>query len=279
MSQHQHVPPLEQVRHVTHVSVAFVDRQSVVEPGNPNYSPWINVTELRQQFMPGTKILLAIGGWGETWLFPWAARDQKRREAFAENVDRMVTAFGADGVDLDWEYPGGNGEDYKTRPNRDRKWEIEAYPLLLATLRAALGPRKLISAAVPGRLEDMIAFTRRTVPRIMNHVDFLNVMTYDLMNRRDNVTGHHSGVGNSIEALDAYIAAGAAPQRLNLGFAFYVKWFETEHGACDVCDSRGCRSVLTSICSGQTTHRLSHSLDGGPSGRPRPWQERSFFVE
>ena len=205
-----------------------------MDPPIEKHFLWANVTELRKKFMPGTKFLIAIGGWGETELFSWAARNESTREAFADNVVRMVKAFGADGIDLDWEYPGGNGEDYKKYPNRDRKWEVEAYPLLLAVLRAKLGPRKIISAAVPGKMVDMIAFKRRTLPRIMNHVDFLNVMTYDLMNRRDNVTFHHSGIANSIETIDAYIAAGAAPQKLNLGLAFYVKWFKTEPGACKV---------------------------------------------
>jgi GH18 family chitinase len=90
----------------------------------------------------------------------------------------------------------------------------------------------VISAAVPGLPRDMMAFDSQTVPRIMRHVDFLNVMTYDLMNRRDTTTRHHTGITNSLEAVDAYVSAGAAPQRLNLGFAFYVKWFKTTHTAC-----------------------------------------------
>lgn len=117
-------------------------------------------------------------------------------------------------------------------PNKAKEWEIGAFPLLLAELRQALGPKMTISAAVPGLPRDMMAFSSLTVPRIMRHVDFLNVMTYDLMNRRDNVTRHHTAILNSLEALDAYISAGAAPQRLNLGFAFYVKWFKTTHEAC-----------------------------------------------
>src|SRR5690349_10839191 len=99
-------------------------------------------------------------------------------------------------------------------------------------MRVALGPNKIISVAVPGLKRDMLAFTRDTVPRIMRHVDFLNVMTYDLMNRRDTVTKHHTGVELSLEAVDAYVSAGAAPQRVNLGFAFYTRYFKTEHDAC-----------------------------------------------
>lgn len=91
----------------------------------------------------------------------------------------------------------------------------------------------------------MLAFTRHTVPRIMRHLDFLNVMTYDLMNRRDSVTKHHTGVQLSLEAIDAYVAAGAAPQDLNLGFAFYTKYFRTEHFACAARSSPiGCPTLV-----------------------------------
>lgn len=137
----------------------------------------------------------------------------------------------------------GNGEDYKQVPNSVKAWEITAYPLLLSALRAALGPDMIISAAVPGLKRDMLTFTRETVPRIMRHVDFLNVMTYDLMNRRDIVTKHHTGVELSLEAVDAYVSAGAAPQKLNLGFAFYTKYFKTERDACALSSPVGCPTL------------------------------------
>lgn len=142
-----------------------------------------------------------------------------------------------------YRYGSGNGEDYKSVPNEVKAWEIDAYPLLLAELREALGPKKLISAAVPGLPRDMLAFTRDTVPRIMQSLDFLNVMTYDLMNRRDTITKHHSGVDGSLTALDAYIENGAAPASLNLGFAFYVKYFRTEHHLCQG-SPIGCPTLL-----------------------------------
>jgi GH18 family chitinase len=137
----------------------------------------------------------------------------------------------------------GNGEDYKQIPNSERAWEVEAYPLLLADVRAALGPTTLISSAVPGLERDMMAFTPDTTPKMLSHLDFLNVMTYDMMNRRDTVTRHHTGVSLSMAAIDAYISRGAPPEKLNLGFAFYTKWFKTVH--CE--DNRhpiGCPTLL-----------------------------------
>jgi len=148
------------------------------------------------------------------------------------------------GVDIDWEYPGGNGEDYKQIENSEKEWEIEAYPKILSEIRSALGPDKLISAAVPGLRRDMLAFTKDTVPKISASLDFFNIMTYDLMNRRDNITKHHTGVELSLDAIDAYLENGVPPQKANLGFAFYVKWFKTDpQGGCAE-NPVGCRTAL-----------------------------------
>ena len=80
----------------------------------------------------------------------------------------------------------------------------------------------------------MMAFTKRAVPSIIASLDFLNVMTYDLMNRRDNITKHHTGIEGSLTAMNAYEDAGVPLDKMNLGFAFYIKWFRTDpQGGCD----------------------------------------------
>ncbi|MCJ1466149.1 hypothetical protein MMC07_004768 [Pseudocyphellaria aurata] len=202
------------------------------------------VEKVRSQLASGTKVMVAIGGWGDTKGFSEAARTKEGRKIFAENVGRMVKAVGPDGVDIDWEYPGGNGEDYKQNPNSEKAWEISAYPKLLAQIRSVLGDEKLISAAVPGLRRDMLAFTKHTVPEINASLDFFNVMTYDLMNRRDTVTKHHTGLELSLNSVDAYAENGVPADKMNLGFAFYVKWFQTDpKGGCDT-SPIGCKTML-----------------------------------
>jgi len=40
-------------------------------------------------------------------------------------------------------------------------------------------------------------------------------MSYDLMNRRDNVTKHHSSVADSAETIENYLGIGAPPEKIN----------------------------------------------------------------
>lgn len=77
-------------------------------------------------------------------------------------------------VDVDWEYPGGNGEDYKQIPNDQKVQEIENFPKLLQEIKTAIGDKEL-SIAVPGKEGDMIAFTAEQVPKINEIVDHVNV--------------------------------------------------------------------------------------------------------
>ena len=50
--------------------------------------------------------MVAIGGWGDSLGFEEAARDDASRKRWASRVAEMIDATGADGVDIDWEYPG-----------------------------------------------------------------------------------------------------------------------------------------------------------------------------
>lgn len=77
-------------------------------------------------------------------------------------------------TDIDYEYPGGNGADWKQVPNSARAFEIAAFPPFLSKIKAAIGEKEL-SIAVPGRRVDMIAFTAEQTPKINEIVDHVNV--------------------------------------------------------------------------------------------------------
>ncbi|KAF2108101.1 glycoside hydrolase superfamily [Lophiotrema nucula] len=244
--QHNVVPDSSLVTSITHVVLAFMQSATFNQPDPSSWPLFTTVEDTRSRFAKGTVVMVAIGGWGDTAGFSEAAKSDGSRRLFAKNVKAMIDHTGADGVDIDWEYPGGNGEDYLRVPNDEKAWEIDAYPKLLAEIRTAIGSSKLISAAIPGLPRDMIAFTAETVPVIDQYVDHFNIMTYDLMNRRDNITKHHAGIVLSLEAINTYLSRGIPASKANLGFAFYVKWFKTDPDAHANCSAKpvGCATVL-----------------------------------
>lgn len=211
------------------------------------------LSDVRALFSNGTKVCMAIGGWGDLDGFRVGAATHASRSAYASNVASTLARLGYDCIDVDWEYPGGNGYDYKQVPNSDLTSEITTYPLFLEAIKAAIGPNKELSIAVPGLERDMIAFTANTVPRISAAVDFVNVMTYDLMNRRDTATKHHTDVNGSLSTIETYIANGMDPAKMNLGLAFYAKYFTLAANTTCTDGPIGCPIALAEDAEGQDT--------------------------
>lgn len=254
------LPGTNQTQEIDHAIMAFAPTKIFNSDSPPSFQPFESPETMRSRFSPNTKLMIAIGGWGDTAGFSAGAKDDTTRARFAKNVASMLDANGFDGVgkshstnyhapysshtttDIDWEYPGGNGQDYKQIPNSDKVSEIQTYPMFLAAVKKAIG-NKTLSIAVPGRKQDMIAFTKEQGPKIFESVDMINVMAYDLMNRRDNVTSHTTSVEGSLDTINNYLAIGADPAKLNLGFPYYAKWFTTDPNS--DCDTHplGCKVV------------------------------------
>ncbi|KKK12489.1 hypothetical protein AOCH_006590 [Aspergillus ochraceoroseus] len=237
---------------IDHVIMAFAESILFTNPTPANYTPFASVESMRARFDPGTKFSLAIGGWGDNAGFDLAVTNDTTRRRFAKNVAQTLDRLGFDGVDIDWEYPGGNGADYRQVPNSKKTGEINQFPKLLHEIRSAIG-KKVLSVAVPGLRRDMIAYTPEEAPKIWEVVDFVNVMAYDLMNRRDNITKHHTDVQGSLEAVDAYLELGLKPSKVNLGFAFYAKYFKTAPGYNCTATPLGCPTAELEAPDGSDT--------------------------
>ncbi|CAG8974524.1 hypothetical protein HYALB_00005794 [Hymenoscyphus albidus] len=240
---------------VDHVIMAFANSSLFTTSPPGVYTPFEPVETMRARFDPGTKVSIAIGGWGDTAGFSEGAKTEESRATYAANVADMLNSLGFDGVDCDWEYPAGNGEDYLRNPNSGKVDEIETYPLLLKAIKQAIGDKEL-SLAVPGKKVDMIAYTPEKTPAIWESSDFVNIMTYDIMNRRDNITKHHTSVKDSKDVVDYYLDVLALPaEKTNLGIAFYAKYFTTDPAfPCET--GLGCRTVL-----------LENPTDGSDTGK------------
>lgn len=213
---------------ITHVIMAFANSSLFVPETAGTYEPFMPVSDVRALFDNGTQLGIAIGGWADTDGFSKGAMTAETRKAWAQNVAQMADDLDFDFVDIDWEYPGGNGADYKQIPNANKTTEITTYPLFLQAVKDELVPKnKWLSIAVPGLEGDMIAYTAYQAPAIFAAVDMVNIMAYDLMTRRSNATAHHTSVQGSLAAVNNYLDLGVPASKLNLGLAYYAKFFQT----------------------------------------------------
>lgn len=94
-------------RDITHVALAFMNSDVFnSDQAAPDFPLFTTVEEVRSKFHPGTKVMIAIGGWGDSQGFEKASKDANSRKRWCSNVTKMIQQTGADGVDIDWEYPG-----------------------------------------------------------------------------------------------------------------------------------------------------------------------------
>lgn len=97
--QHPIIPSASLVSQITHVALAFMPSSLFNSATPPSSFPlFMTVKEVRTKFAEGTKIMVAIGGWGDTEGFEAAARSVQSIEVWARNVKVMVEVTGADGM-------------------------------------------------------------------------------------------------------------------------------------------------------------------------------------
>lgn len=96
-SQHPIVPKPPLVSDITHIALAFMHSSIFNKPEVSEWPLFTTVETVRSHFSPGTAIMVAIGGWGDTAGFEVAAKTETSRRLFARNVKKMVEETGADG--------------------------------------------------------------------------------------------------------------------------------------------------------------------------------------
>jgi chitinase len=184
-----------------------------------------------KQAKPSLQVAIAVGGWGAGG-FSEAAATTAGREAFARSAARLVKDHGADGIDVDWEYPGRVDAGIAASP-ADRV----NFTLLLKELRAALDAAAgegrhytLTIAAAEGPFAEGI-----DIAAVEPYLDWFNLMTYDFVNSMTPTTGHHAGIypsrlappgARTVDgAVREYLAAGVPAKKLLIGAAFYGREF------------------------------------------------------
>jgi GH18 family chitinase len=93
------VPDASLVSEITHVALAFMTPAvfNQPDPATASFPFFTSVDAIRSKFATSTKVMVAIGGWGDTKGFSIGVATQESRKLFAQNIKQMVESTGADG--------------------------------------------------------------------------------------------------------------------------------------------------------------------------------------
>jgi chitinase len=176
-----------------------------------------------QRKHPHIKTLISIGGWGGSGGFSDAALTPVAREKFARSCAAFMIKHRFDGIDIDWEYPGGGGPAGAQSRPEDR----QNFTSLLAELRHHIDvfgkmDRRhfLLTIAAPAGNQ----YKRIELDLIHPLLDFLNLMTYDFAGPWSKTTGFNAPLFGEMSAdtsVKNYLAAGVPREKLVLGVPFY----------------------------------------------------------
>lgn len=160
--------------------------------------------------------------------FSAMAKSDEYRKAFAQDCKAFLVTWGIDGIDIDWEFPGISWSGHACDPAVD----VDNFTLLMKQLRETLGTQYLLTYA--GYIDNMKITTGGykfiNIAAVDKYVDFVNLMTYDI----SEAPKHQSALYNSNadwdcqRTVNAYRAAGVAPDKLVLGIPFYGRHSFTE---------------------------------------------------
>ena len=189
--------------------------------------------ELKQRY-PSLKILPSVGGWTLSDPF-YSFGNATLRTRFVQSVkDFLLTWKFFDGVDIDWEYPGG----YAANPNLgDPSTDGTTYLLLMQELRAMLDEVELatgrdmeLTSAIAAGYEKI---GRVNYTQVQQYMDYLLVMTYDFYGGWSySVLGHMTGLyapsWNTTDKYNAHIGIqtlvtgqSVSPSKIAVGVAMY----------------------------------------------------------
>ncbi|KII95055.1 glycoside hydrolase family 18 protein [Plicaturopsis crispa FD-325 SS-3] len=176
----------------------------------------------------GKKVKLSVGGWsGSTYFSPAVATDQSRR-IFANNILNTYNAFGLDGIDIDWEYPGQQGDGM----NQVSPTDTPNFLAFLRLLRLVLPKGAKITAATQtSPFADANGNPIGNASQFGKVLDWILLMNYDVWGS-STMPGPNAplsdGCGNStqpgsnaVSAYGAWTNAGFPANKLVLGVPSY----------------------------------------------------------
>jgi len=166
-----------------------------------------------------------IGGAGNSYIGLRATSSPSVRSTFVSNIFSVVTTYGFDGIDMDWE---------PFSPSSDGPVLIS---LLQALQAASVLPRSKYLYTMPvgvnnANFNDLVS---STFGRLAGYLDRLNIMTYEMNWVGDGwqswhfapIYGHTASTPSSVDnSVQALLSSGVPLRTIGIGSGFYGRFYE-----------------------------------------------------
>ncbi|KAJ2792124.1 hypothetical protein GGI18_000644 [Coemansia linderi] len=223
----------------THITIAFAI------PDQNGHITMDNRDSMMAEWMPKlaeghTKVLVSLGGWTGSKHFSPLLKDPKKRSHMIDEMTQWMQEFGFDGWDIDFEYPGRQGNSCH---QFDAREDTPNFLLFLKDLRHRMDSEfgestKLITIATHFQPFSGSQGPMSDVSEFANYVDYFNPMLYDFNGVWSDTTGPNAPLdytkGKALQfsfksSIQSWIDAGIPASKINAGLPFYGRTV-TAHG-------------------------------------------------
>jgi len=183
---------------------------------------------------PDVNIMISLGGWTRSGYFSEMAYTPEGRATFIQScIDLMDQYPWIDGIDLDWEHPGGSN-DGERLPEDENDWgcpiwgtkqeDTANFAALCKEMREAfdakygVGGKKITACA---SASTGWTLPNQDWPAAEPYLDYINIMTYDMAGTWDSATGHASGLNWVKGAMVHFMKKDIPTSKLNIGAPLY----------------------------------------------------------
>ena len=194
-----------------------------------------------KQTHPHIKILPSVGGWTLSDPLYDVGTNPAARAVFIDSIIDFIRTYDFfDGIDIDWEFPGGGGAN----PALGSAQDGAGFATLMQELRAALDTLSIetgrsyeLAAAMSGGVEKLSVVDWEDAAQYM---DSINLMTYDYYGAWNGVLGHQTGLYPSPnsptagfsahEAVQYLLNRGVPAGKISLGATMYGRGWQNVSG-------------------------------------------------
>ena len=242
---------------------------------------------------PSLKTLISIGGWDDSFRISDICASLESRQVFVDSIVEFLQKFKFDGVNIDWEFPveGGSGlsENFDGAAPKMlcRPVDGDNFVLLLSALKNAFQDFGfLISVDLPANYEYLRHFN---LEQMVQHVDFFNVLCFDLRGAWSSHTGHVSALyrsnkdpvkdskSSNVASIIKYLISNNVPSyKLVLGVSLKGRAFGNVHVNETIPERPGLRDLGASYGTGGLfrpfdMHRTPRGTFAGDDGGFEFW--------